>query len=117
MASLLVAEGYALSDILDYDNGMPFEELQELHRHAQRGAIVRRKSSVEDQTTALAALFDKKALSSFRQAVNTALRELKGKDESREEQMDHTWRELRKLQEFLGGPKKGDRPPWERGGK
>jgi hypothetical protein len=112
MAAALVAEGYALRDVLDYEEGLPFEEVRMLFRLAQKAAIERRRERVTDQQVAVGSLFDKEISQKFHHAVTRAIRALS--DMTIEEAREKSMKELSKLSDLLGGPKRGERPPWER---
>lgn len=117
MAAFLVSEGYALADVLDYDKGLPFEELVVFQRHAQKFALGRHRQQVDGVVVALASLFDKKIIREFNSSVDKILATLGPvREETREEKMKRTMRELNKLKRLMGSGRMDQVPPWERKG-
>ena len=114
MAAYMVSEGYALADILDYENGMPFEELAIFQRAAQRISLARTSQAVNGMVVAIGSMFDKKVLKEFTAGMTKALAALGPTPrpaEDRAERTARTIRELGKLRKWMGGT--SGPPPWE----
>lgn len=106
----MVAEGYSLHDLLDYEEGVDVESFFVLYRAALKSATQRSKQLVDAMVVALGSLFDRKILREYNQGIKDAMTKLDAIDDARDgekqsrshrDAMVKTAQELKKLTTFL----------------
>lgn len=73
IAAFLASRGVHLSEVLDYEDGLPFSSLLYMNVEIGRLAMQEQKAQVDAMTVALTSLFDKKVLEQYRKGTTEAL--------------------------------------------
>lgn len=97
----MVHEGYALRDLLDYDDGVTIEQLSFFFRKAQRLALERERREVRGLVVALSSLFKADALHEYFAELGRAEAEIEKSPLPRKDAVDRSVSELNKLRALL----------------
>lgn len=82
---------------MDYEDGMPIDELRSYLDEAQRVGLAEEKRQVQAMSVAIASCFKSDVMSKYMAAVDKAIDAPRQDDARRENAVDHSIKELQKL--------------------